>query len=193
MERHEDSGRTEDDRRSTGQFRLLMAASVVVAGLSFVLTTVVWRLVRQAGAVEAAVHEGLAGIDRLGVASSKEMTRLSDRLADQTVATQSLDRRLAVIEEMGRADVERVQSLAAQVARQEAASEQVRQELVRSSAAVVQARQEILERLAVHADRNAAARDAMIREVGNCIAHMERALIAQAEDFQVQKRQFDAA
>lgn len=194
MERHEGHVRTaDDDRRGSGQFRLLMAAAVVVAGSSFALTTVVWRLVRQAGAVEAAVHEGLAGIDRLGVANGKEMTRLSEKLADQTVATQSLDRRLAVIEEMGRADIERIQALAAQVARQEAASEQVRQELVRSAAAVVQARQEILERLAVHADRNAAARDAMIREVSNCIAHMERALIAQAEDFQLQKRQFDAA
>lgn len=193
MERHAGYDRRDDDRRDSGPSRLLAVTGVAVAACSFALTTVVWRLANQTSAVEAAVHEGLAGIDRLGATSGREMALLRDTLEGQAAATHALDRRLAVIEETGRAEIERVQAIAAQLARQEAVSEQVRQELARSAASVVQARQEILERIAVHADRNAAARDAMIREVSGCIAHMERALIAQAEDFHVQKRQFDAA
>jgi hypothetical protein len=65
--------------------------------------------------------------------------------------------------------------------------------LIRSTSAISQTRQEILERLAVHTDRNATVRDAMIRHVNDAITQMEQALLAQAADFQQQKQISDAA
>lgn len=79
------------------------------------------------------------------------------------------------------------------MARQWAIADQVRNELTRATAGIAQTRQEILERFAVHTERNAIARDAMIREVNAAIVQMEQSLLAQAEDFQNQKHQFDAA
>jgi hypothetical protein len=182
-----------DDRRSGGGARFLPAACVVVAAFSFMLTTVVWRLVRQTGAVEAAVHESIRGIDRLGGFTSRELTEVQAGLAGQQAATERLASRLSVVEATATAGLERIQSLGTDVARQSAAAEQVRLELERAASGISQARQEILERLAVHADRNAAARDAMVREVNAAITEMERSLLEQAEEFQHRKQQLDAA
>ena len=181
----------EETRRNGNAARFLPAASIVVAAFSFMLTTVVWRLVHQTSAVEAAVQESIDGINRFSAANSDELSRLHDGLARQNAAAVALEARLAKVESTGVASLERMQSLGADMAGQWAAADQVRQELTRATTAISQTRQEIMERLAVHADRNAVARDAMIRQVNEAIT--QRTLLAQATDFQQQKQQFDAA
>jgi len=194
MERFDRISLVEDDvRRTVRQARYLPAASVVVAAFAFMLTTVVWRLVYQTSAVEAAVHESIASINRFGAANSEELARLHEGLAQQTSAAVELQARLARVESSGTAALERIQTLGADMARQWAFADQVRNELTRATDGISQTRQEILERLAVHTERNAIARDAMIREVNAAIVQMEQSLLAQAEDFQNQKQQFDAA
>jgi hypothetical protein len=194
MERFDRITLVEDDvRRAVRQTRYLPAASVAVAAFAFLLTTVVWRLVHQASAVEAAVHQSIAGMNRFGAATSGDLARLHEGLVQQTVATGELEARLLRLESSGTATLERIQALGVDMARQAAIADQVRNELTRATAGVAQTRQEILERLAVHTDRNATARDAMIREVHAAISQMEQSLLAQAEDFQHQKQQFDAA
>ena len=194
MERFDRISLVEDDvRRTVRQARYLPAASVVVAAFAFMLTTVVWRLVYQTSAVEAAVHESIASINRFGAANSEELARLHEGLAQQTSAAVELQARLARVESSGTAALERIQTLGADMARQWAFADQVRNELTRATDGISQTRQEILERLAVHTERNAIARDAMIREVNAAIIQMEQSLLAQAEDFQNQKQQFDAA
>ena len=194
MERFDRITLVEDDvRRAVRQIRYLPAASVAVAAFAFLLTTVVWRLVHQTSAVEAAVQQSIAGINRFGAATSGDLARLHEGLVQQTVATGELEARLLRLESSGTATLERVQAIGVDMARQAAIADQVRNELTRATAGVAQTRQEILERLAVHTDRNATARDAMIREVHSAISQMEQSLLAQAEDFQHQKQQFDAA
>ena len=194
MERFDRISLVEDDvRRTVRQARYLPAASVVIAAFAFMLTTVVWRLVYQTRAVEAAVHESIASINRFGAANSEELARLHEGLAQQTSAAVELQARLARVESSGTAALERIQILGADMARQWAFADQVRNELTRATDGISQTRQEILERLAVHTERNAIARDAMIREVNAAIVQMEHSLLAQAEDFQNQKQQFDAA
>ena len=183
----------EETRRNGNAARFLPAASIVVAAFSFMLTTVVWRLVHQTSAVEAAVQESIDGINRFSAANSDELSRLHEGIARQSAAAVALGARLAKVESTGVASLERMQSLGADMAGQWAAADQVRQELTRATTAISQTRQEIMERLAVHADRNATARDAMIRQVNEAITQMERTLLAQATDFQQQKQQFDAA
>ena len=183
----------EEVRRSGNHIRLLPAASVVVAAFSFMLTTVVWRLVHQTSAVEAAVQESIVGINRFSAANSDELARLHDNLERQSRAAFDLEARLAKVEASGVATLDRIQAIGTDMARQWAVADQVRVELTRSTAAISQTRQELLERLAVHTDRNAAARDAMIRHVNEAITQMEQTLVAQAADFQQQKQQFDAA
>ena len=183
----------EEVRRSGNHIRLLPAASVVVAAFSFMLTTVVWRLVHQTSAVEAAVQESIVGINRFSAANSDELSRLHDNLERQARAAIDLEARLAKVEASGVATLDRIQSLGTDMARQWAIADQVRVELTRSTAAISQTRQELLERLAVHTDRNATARDAMIRHVNAAITQMEQTLLAQAADFQQQKQQYDAA
>lgn len=194
MERFDRISLVEDDvRRTVRQARYLPAASVVVAAFAFMLTTVVWRLVYQTSAVEAAVHESIASINRFGAANSEELARLHEGLVQQTSAAVELQARLARVESSGTAALERIQTLGADMARQWAFADQVRNELTRATDGITQTRQEILERLAVHTERNAIARDAMIREVNAAIVQMEQSLLAQAEDFQNQKQQFDVA
>lgn len=183
----------EEVRRSGNHIRLLPAASVVVAAFSFMLTTVVWRLVHQTSAVEAAVQESIVGINRFSAANSDELSRLQETLDRQSRAAVDLEARLAHVEASGAATLDRIQALGTDMARQWAIADQVRVELTRSTAAISQTRQELLERLAVHTDRNATARDAMIRHVNAAISQMEQTLLAQAADFQQQKQQFDAA
>ena len=180
-------------RRSGNHVRFLPAASIVVAAFSFMLTTVVWRLVHQTSAVEAAVQESIVGINRFSAANSDELARLHEGLARQAAAAVELEARLASMESSGIATLTRIQSLGTDMARQWAVADQVRQELIRSTAAISQTRHEILERLAVHTDRNATARDAMIRHVNAAITQMEETLLAQAADFQQQKQVSDAA
>lgn len=182
------------DIRNSGDFvRFLPAASVVVAAFSFVLTTVVWRLVHQTAAVEAAVQESIVGINRFSASNSHEMARLRHDLARHDRVAGDLEARLAKVEASGLATLDRIQTLGTDMARQWAIADQVRAELARSTAAISQTRQELLERLAVHTDRNATARDAMIQHVNAAITQMERTLLAQAADFQQHKQQFDAA
>jgi DNA repair exonuclease SbcCD ATPase subunit len=179
------------DRSSA--IRFLPTMGVVVAAFSFMLTTVVWRLVHQTSAVEAAVHESIVGINRFSAANSEELSRLHEDLARQNAAVVALEARLGRVESTGIVSLERMQSLGADMARQWAAADHVRHALERSTTAISQTRLEVMERLAVHADRNAAARDAMIRQVNAAITQMEQSLLAQATDFQQQKQQFDAA
>jgi hypothetical protein len=186
------SGGPDEPRRDTGT-RFVPAAGLAVAAFSFMLTTVVWRLVHQTGAMESAVHESIVEMQRFGVSQGEEMTRMRDEVARHATATSRMAARLADVEAASVASLERMQTLAAEVSRQWTAADGVRQELGRATAAIAQTRQEVLERMAIHADRNAQARDAMIREVNLAIEHMERALLAQVEDFQQQKQQFDAA
>lgn len=182
-----------DETRRDGASRFVPAAGLAVAAFSFMLTTVVWRLVHQTGAMESAVHESIVEMQRFGVSQGEEMTRLRDEITRHANATGRMAARLADVEASSAASLERMQAVAAEVSRQWTAADSVRQELGRATAAIAQTRQEVLERMAVHADRNAQARDAMIREVNLAIEHMERALLAQVEDFQQQKQQFDAA
>ena len=182
-----------DEIRRDGASRLVPAAGLAVAAFSFMLTTVVWRLVHQTGAMETAVHESIVEMQRFGVSQGEEMTRMRDEIARHATATGRMAARLADVEAASATSLERMQTLAAEVSRQWTAADRVRLELGRATAAIAQTRQEVLERMAVHADRNAQARDAMIREVNVAIEHMERALLAQVEDFQQQKQQFDAA
>ena len=194
MEVYDRISLVEDEvRRSGNHVRFLPAASIVVAAFSFMLTTVVWRLVHQTSAVEAAVQESIVGINRFSAANSDELARLHDGLARQATAAVELEARLASMESSGVATLTRIQSLGTDMARQWAVADQVRQELIRSTAAISQTRHEILERLAVHTDRNATARDAMIRHVNAAITQMEETLLAQAADFQQQKQVSDAA
>lgn len=194
MEVYDRISLVEDEvRRSGNQVRFLPAASIVVAAFSFMLTTVVWRLVHQTSAVEAAVQESIVGINRFSAANSDELARLHEGLACQATAAVELEARLASMESSGIATLTRIQSLGTDMARQWAVADQVRQELIRSTAAISQTRHEILERLAVHTDRNATARDAMIRHVNAAITQMEETLLAQAADFQQQKQVSDAA
>jgi hypothetical protein len=194
MEVYDRISLVEDEvRRSGNHVRFLPAASIVVAAFSFMLTTVVWRLVHQTSAVEAAVQESIVGINRFSAANSDELARLHEGLARQATAAVELEARLASMESSGIATLTRIQSLGTDMARQWAVADQVRQELIRSTAAISQTRHEILERLAVHTDRNATARDAMIRHVNAAITQMEETLLAQAADFQQQKQLSDAA
>jgi hypothetical protein len=194
MEVYDRISLVEDEvRRSGNHVRFLPAASIVVAAFSFMLTTVVWRLVHQTSAVEAAVQESIVGINRFSAANSDELARLHEGLARQATAAVELEARLASMESSGVATLTRIQSLGTDMARQWAVADQVRQELIRSTAAISQTRHEILERLAVHTDRNATARDAMIRHVNAAITQMEETLLAQAADFQQQKQLSDAA
>ena len=194
MEVYDRISLVEDEvRRSGNHVRFLPAASIVVAAFSFMLTTVVWRLVHQTSAVEAAVQESIVGINRFSAANSDELARLHEGLARQATAAVELEARLASMESSGIATLTRIQSLGTDMARQWAVADQVRQELIRSTAAISQTRHEILERLAVHTDRNATARDAMIRHVNAAITQMEETLLAQAADFQQQKLVSDAA
>ena len=194
MEVYDRISLVEDEvRRSGTHVRFLPAASIVVAAFSFMLTTVVWRLVHQTSAVEAAVQESIVGINRFSAANSDELARLHEGLARQATAAVELEARLASMESSGIATLTRIQSLGTDMARQWAVADQVRQELLRSTAAISQTRHEILERLAVHTDRNATARDAMIRHVNAAITQMEETLLAQAADFQQQKQLSDAA
>jgi len=194
MEVYDRISQGEDEVRRIGSHvRFLPAASIVVAAFSFMLTTVVWRLVHQTSAVEAAVQESIVGINRFSAANSEELARLHDGLARQATAAVELEARLASMESSGVATLNRVQGLGSDLARQWAVADQLRQELIRSTSAISQTRQEILERLAVHTDRNATARDAMIRHVNAAITQMEQTLLAQAADFQQQKQQSDAA
>ena len=194
MEVYDRISHVEDEVRHGGtHVRFLPAASIVVAAFSFMLTTVVWRLVHQTSAVEAAVHESIVGINRFSAANSDELARLHEGLARQATVAVELETRLASMEESGVATLNRIQALGTDMARQWAVADQVRQELIRSTSAISQTRQEILERLAVHTDRNATARDAMIRHVNAAITQMEQALLAQAADFQQQKQMSDAA
>jgi hypothetical protein len=194
MEVYDRISLVEDEvRRSGNHVRFLPAASIVVAAFSFMLTTVVWRLVHQTSAVEAAVQESIVGINRFSAANSDELARLHEGLARQATAAVELEARLASMESSGIATLTRIQSLGTDMARQWAVADQVRQELIRSTAAISQTRHEILERLAVHTDRNATARDAMIRHVNAAITQMEETLLSQAADFQQQKQLSDAA
>lgn len=193
MEMYGRMSQLEEDARSASTARFLPAASIVVAAFSFMLTTVVWRLVHQTSAVEAAVQESIVGINRFSAANSEELSRLHEDLARQIAAAVAMEVRLARVESTGIASLERMQSLGSDMARQWATADQVRQELDRATTAISQTRQEIMERLAVHADRNASARDAMIRQVNSAITQMEQTLLAQATDFQQQKQQIDAA
>ena len=194
MEVYDRIAHVEDEVRHGGNHvRFLPAASIVVAAFSFMLTTVVWRLVHQTSAVEAAVHESIVGMNRFSAANSDELARLHEGLARQATAAVELETRLASMEASGVATLNRIQALGTDMARQWAVADQVRQELIRSTSAISQTRQEILERLAVHTDRNATARDAMIRHVNAAITQMEQALLAQAADFQQQKQISDAA
>jgi hypothetical protein len=194
MEFYDRISHVEDEVRHGGNHvRFLPAASIVVAAFSFMLTTVVWRLVHQTSAVEAAVHESIVGINRFSAANSDELARLHEGLARQAAAAVELEARLSSMEASGVATLNRIQGLGTDMARQWAVADQVRQELIRSTSAISQTRQEILERLAVHTDRNATARDAMIRHVNAAITQMEQALLAQAADFQQQKQLSDAA
>lgn len=194
MEYYDRIAKVEDEvRRSSSHMRFMPAATLVVAAFSFMLTTVVWRLVHQTSAVEAAVQESIEGINRFSAGNSEELARLHEILARQASAAVELEARLARVESAGVATLGRIQSLGTDMASQWAVADQVRQELTRSTAAISQTRQELLERLAVHTDRNAAARDAMIRHVNAAITQMEQTLLAQASDFQQQKQQYDAA
>jgi uncharacterized coiled-coil protein SlyX len=182
-----------EPRMSGNQARFLPAASVVVAAFSFMLTTVVWRLVHQTSAVEVAVQQSIVGINRFSAANSAELSRLHQELAGQVAATGALESRLARLESSGVTSLDRIQSLASDMARQWAVTDQVRHELTCAVAGVSQTRQEILERLAVQSDRNATARELMIRDVNAVITQMEKTLLAQAEDFHQQKQQLDVA
>jgi len=193
MEMYDRMSQLEEDTRGGSATRFLPAMSIVVAAFSFMLTTVVWRLVHQTSAVEAAVHESIVGINRFSAANSEELSRLHEDLARQNASVMALEARLGRVESTGVASLERMQSLGSDIDRQWVAADQVRQELERATAAISQTRLEVMERLAVHADRNAAARDAMIRQVNAAITQMEQTLLAQATDFQQQKQQFDAA
>jgi len=193
METYDRMSQLEEDARSGSAARFLPAASIVVAAFSFMLTTVVWRLVHQTSAVEAAVQESIVGINRFSASNSEELSRLHEDLARQDAAVIALEARLGRVESTGVASLERLQSLGTDMSRQWATADQVRQELDRATTAISQARLEIMERLAVHADRNATARDAMVRQVNAAISQMEQTLLAQATDFQQQKQQSDAA
>jgi hypothetical protein len=194
MERFDRIALVEDDvRRAVRQTRFLPATSIAVAAFSFILTTVVWRLVHQTSAVEAAVHRSIVSMNRFGAATTGDLARLQEGLAQQATAAEELEARLLRMESSGTATLERIEALGTEMARQWSIADQVRTDLTRATAGIAQTRQEILERLAVHSERNAIARDAMIREVNAAITQMEQSLLAQAEDFQTQKQQFDAA
>lgn len=193
MELYDRMSQVQDEVRQNGSYvRFLPAVSLVVAAFSFMLTTVVWRLVHQTSAVEAAVQESIVGINRFSAASSREWGRLHDAVAAQAAAAERLDARLSGVESAGIAGLERIRELHAEMTRQSSVTEQVRQELARAASGVSQSRQDILERLAVHADRSATDRDAMIRDVNAAIAEVEQSLLTQAENFQQHKQQFDA-
>ena len=125
----------EETRRNGNAARFLPAASIVVAAFSFMLTTVVWRLVHQTSAVEAAVQESIDGINRFSAANSDELSRLHEGIARQSAAAVALGARLAKVESTGVASLERMQALGADMAGQWAAADQVRQELSRATTA----------------------------------------------------------
>lgn len=193
MELYDRMSQVQDEvRRNGSHVRFLPAASLVVAAFSFMLTTVVWRLVHQTSAVETAVQESILGINRFSAANSREWERLHDAVAGQAATAERLDSRLSGVESAGIAGLERIRELHAEMSRQSAVTDQVRQELAKAASGVSQSRQDILERLAVHADRSATDRDAMIRNVDAAIADVEQSLLTQAEKFQQHKQQFDA-
>jgi hypothetical protein len=176
-----------------GAARLLAAAAIAVAAFSFMLTTVVWRLVHQTGAVEAAVRDSVADMQRAGVAHVAEVAGLREDFARQSGLAGRLEEKLARVEATALASLDRMHALSGELARQAVVTDQVRQEMARATAAIAQGRTEILERMAVHADRQASVRDGLVRDVTAAIGQMERSLVAQVEDFQRQKHQIDAA
>ena len=194
MERYNRISSMEDDVRTIGShIRLLPAVSLVVAAFSFMLTTVVWRLVHQTSAVEAAVHESIVEINRLTTSTSGDLAQVQGGLAGQTVVLDQLERRLAKMESASLVGIDRIQALSSDMARQWVAADQVRQELQRATTSLSQMRQQILEQMAVDNNQQTESRDVMVRQVNAAMTQMERALLAQTEDFQQQKQKFDAA
>lgn len=107
MERFDRIALVEDDvRRAVRQTRFLPAASIAVAAFSFILTTVVWRLVHQTSAVEAAVQRSIVSLNRFGAATTGDLTRIQDVLAQQATATGELEARLLKMESSGTATLE---------------------------------------------------------------------------------------
>jgi len=114
-------------------------------------------------------------------------------LAGQTVVLDQLERRLAKMESASLVGIDRIQALSSDMARQWVAADQVRQELQRATTSLSQMRQQILEQMAVDNNQQTESRDVMVRQVNAAMTQMERALLAQTEDFQQQKQKFDAA
>jgi hypothetical protein len=186
--------RIEGELRDTVEStRFLPAATVVVAALSFMLTTFVWRLIHQTAGVEAAVRESIVRTGDAGDATVEELARLRNDVAGQATATDRLEQRLARVESNANATLVGLDTLSSDVARQATAADQILREIAATSTGIGDARRQVLERITTHAQQQSADRDSIVREVSVAMQRIEQSMIAQAEDVREQQRQLEAA
>lgn len=170
---HDRLARIEHDMRSTVEStRFLPAATVVVAAISFMLTTFVWRLIHQAAGVESAVRAGIARSADADDRTVAELARLRGDISAQAEVTARLERRLERVESNGNATIAGIVTISGDVG---------------------DTRRQVLSRMTQHGAEQSAARDAVVEEVGSAMQRIEQSLVAQAHDVREQQRQIEAA
>jgi len=191
---HDRLTRIEGELRDTvASTRFLPAATVVVAALSFMLTTFVWRLIHQTAGVEAAVRESIVRTGDAGDATVEELARLRNDVAGQATATHRIEQRLARVESNANATLVGLDTLSSDVARQATAADQILREIAATSTGIGDTRRQVLDRITTHAQQQSAERDSIVREVSVAMQRIEQSMIAQAEDVREQQRLLEAA
>jgi len=186
--------RIEDELSDTVEStRFLPAATVVVAAVSFMLTTFVWRLIHQTAGVEAAVRESIAQSADADTAALEELARLRNDVAGQAAVTERLEQRLARVETNGNSTLVGLDTLSSDVARQATAADQILREIAVTATGVGDTRRQVLDRLTAHAQQESSDRDSIVQEMSVAMQRIEQSMIAQAQDVREQQRQLETA
>lgn len=165
--------RIEHDMRNTVETtRFLPATLVVVAAVSFMLTTFIWRLMHQTTGVEAAVRAGIARSAEADDRAVAEIARLRGDISAQADLTARLERRLERVEANGNATIAGIVTISGDMG---------------------DTRRQVLARMVEHGAAVSASRDAVVQEVGSAMQRIEQSLTAQAHDVREQQREIEAA
>lgn len=165
--------RIEHDMRNTVEStRFLPATLVVVAAVSFMLTTFIWRLMHQTIGVESAVRAGIARSAEADDRTVAEIARLRGDISAQADLTARLERRLERVEANGNATIAGIVTISGDMG---------------------DTRRQVLARMVEHGAAVSASRDAVVQEVGTAMQRIEQSLTAQAHDVREQQREIEAA
>ena len=165
--------RIEHDMRNTVEStRFLPATLVVVAAVSFMLTTFIWRLMHQTIGVESAVRAGIARSAEADDRTVAEIARLRGDISAQADLTARLERRLERVEANGNATIAGIVTISGDMG---------------------DTRRQVLARMVEHGAAVSASRDAVVQEVGSAMQRIEQSLSAQAHDVREQQREIEAA